>query len=119
MAYDYLGKSGSAVRPYGYEAQQQLDATTTSITWHIASDTFLLGVTVSLGIAGTGSFFLESSKSTHTAIDAGTAVWTDMVGNGTDPQTAVTKGTFDADMNAVRVRRISGSPLVEVTGRRN
>lgn len=111
-----LGKSGSAVRPYGYEAKQQLDGTTASVVFGIPSDVYLIGVSVYL--ASAGSFWLEGSKSSIADIQADAGVFVDLVGTGATEQSASTIGDFLGGFNAIRVRRVSGSPLVEITARR-
>ena len=111
-----LGKSGSAVRPYGYEAKAQLDGTTTSVVFGIPSDVYLIGVSVSLAEAG--SFWLEGTKSAFADIVADAGVFVDLVGDGVTEQSVTTIGDFLGGFSAIRVRRVSGSPLVEMTARR-
>ena len=111
-----LGKSGSAVRPYGYEAKAQLSADPASVVFGIPSDVYLIGVSVYLAEAG--SFWLEGTKSSISDVQNDAGVFVDLVGDGVTEQSVTTIGDFLGGYNAIRVRRVTGSPLVEMTARR-
>ena len=93
-----------SVRPFGYYAVQTVAGTASKYVL-VPTDTFLIGYQVDTVTTG---YFLEGSMSSRSEIEADNGIWFDLLGNGTDAQTAAKQGSFDGSVKCVRLRGSAG-----------
>lgn len=87
------------VRPFGYTEKQVVSGTTAKYIG-VPSDTHIIGVQTS-GV--TTGYFLYGSQSSPADIEANNGVWFDLLGNGTDAQTAAKQASFDGTLSCLKI----------------
>ena len=111
---NFPDSDAGSTRPYGY-AYQATRTTAGSTIVGVPTDVHKIGIQVTFT---SGSYFVEASMSTQAEIEADSATWYDLVGDGSAAQTASQQFSIDGTAKAVRLRSISGTQKFDVTMRR-